>query len=91
MKKINMEQYTQDVYNSGYYVGLMSIAYPIKELLAKFIEDKNDPLGVLNAIASVIQMSVEGQSELNKITLENLKQYNFNVEGLEIEVEEVNI
>ena len=91
MKKINLEQYTKDIYNSGYYVGLMTVAYPIKELLVKFLEEKNDPIGVLNSIATVVQMSVEGQAELNKTTLDNLKEYNFNVEGLEIEVEEVNI
>lgn len=58
-KRVNLETYTQDIFDSGYYVGVMKIAMPVKELLQQ-LESENfeHPIETLTAIANVIQTSV---------------------------------
>lgn len=87
--KVDLGEYTQDMYNSGYYVGLMEVTLPIYHILSKIVDEDADVIAALTAMTDIINRATEGKKERQDEIIEKLKDYKFNVQGLVIEVDEV--
>lgn len=71
---INLTEYSQSMYDAGFFTGFMSVAQPIQQLLSVGLQENKDYIELLIAIANVIEKSTPKMTA--KECTENLNKYN---------------
>lgn len=83
-KVFSLEEYSQSVYESGYYAGIMFLGLPIYHILEKYCEDgmpEDKVFAVMTQVITVLRKKTEGVIVKSEELQEILKKYDFNVEG----------
>lgn len=83
-KVFNLEEYSQSVYESGYYAGIMFVGLPIFHVLEKYCNDgmpEDEVFTVMTQVATILRKKTEGVVTKSEELQEVLKKYDFNVEG----------
>lgn len=83
-KVFSLEEYSNSLYESGYYAGLMMVGVPVFQVLNEFLESRKTPeemMAALTVITDIVYKKTRGvkekSEELNKI----LEKYDFTLEG----------
>lgn len=83
-KVFSLEEYSNSLYESGYYAGLMMVGVPVFQVLNEFLESKKTPeemMAVLTVITDIVYKKTRGVKEKSEDLKKVLEKYDFTLEG----------
>lgn len=89
-KVFSLEEYSNSLYESGYYVGLMMVGVPVFQVLNEFLESKKTPeemMAALTVITDIVYKKTRGVKEKSEDLKKVLEKYDFTLEGKLFSVE----
>lgn len=83
-KVFSLEEYSNSLYESGYYAGLMMVGVPVFQVLNDFLESKKTPedmMAALTIITDIVYKKTRGVKEKSEDLKKVLEKYDFTLEG----------
>ena len=83
-KVFSLEEYSNSLYESGYYAGLMMVGVPVFQVLNEFLESKKTPeemMAALTVITDIVYKKTRGVKEKSEDLKKVLEKYDFTLEG----------
>lgn len=83
-KVFSLEEYSNSLYESGYYAGLMMVGVPVFQVLNEFLESKKTPedmMAALTIITDIVYKKTRGVKEKSEDLKKVLEKYDFTLEG----------
>lgn len=89
-KVFSLEEYSNSLYESGYYAGLMMVGVPVFQVLNEFLESDKTPedmMAALTIITDIVYKKTRGVKEKSEDLKKVLEKYDFTLEGKLFSVE----
>lgn len=89
-KVFSLEEYSNSLYESGYYAGLMMVGVPVFQVLNEFLESDKTPedmMAALTVITDIVYKKTRGVKEKSEDLKKVLEKYDFTLEGKLFSVE----
>lgn len=83
-KVFSLEEYSNSLYESGYYTGLMMVGVPVFQVLNEFLESDKTPeemMAALTVITDIVYKKTRGVKEKSEDLKKVLEKYDFTLEG----------
>lgn len=83
-KVFSLEEYSNSLYESGYYAGLMMVGVPVFQVLNEFLESDKTPedmMAALTIITDIVYKKTRGVKEKSEDLKKVLEKYDFTLEG----------